>query len=147
SSLKRRPLLRGLLRVRRGAGASGRGRGAPPADGRGRARLRAPELHVGPGHRQLPGRPPASRSPVAVTRPPLRAVHQLLSNFDLGDAIGNHVRALRRLLQSWGYASDVFAQYRHTSFLKESHFYTTYRGVSSPDTIVLFHFSIGSEVT
>ena len=28
---------------------------------------------------------------------PYRAVHQLVSNFDVGDAIGNHVRALRKL--------------------------------------------------
>jgi hypothetical protein len=80
-------------------------------------------------------------------RPPVRAVHQLVSNFDLGDAIGNHVRALRGLLRRWGYASDVYAQHRHMSLLKDAHFYTAYRAVSSPDTVVLFHFSIGSEVT
>ena len=78
---------------------------------------------------------------------PFRAVHQLVSNFDVGDAIGNHVRALRKLLRTWGYASEVYAQYRHMSLLKDAHFYTTYRAVSSPDTAVLFHFSIGSEVT
>jgi glycosyltransferase involved in cell wall biosynthesis len=82
-----------------------------------------------------------------MTRLPFRAVHQLVSNFDVGDAIGNHVRALRRLLRSWGYVSDVYAQYRHMSLLKDAHFYTSYRAVSSPDTVVLFHFSIGSEVT
>jgi glycosyltransferase involved in cell wall biosynthesis len=81
------------------------------------------------------------------SRRPFRAVHQLVSNFDLGDAIGNHVRALRRLLRGWGYASDVYAQYTHLSLLKDAHFYTRYREVSSPDTVVLFHFSIGSEVT
>jgi glycosyltransferase involved in cell wall biosynthesis len=82
-----------------------------------------------------------------VTALPFRAVHQLVSNFDMGDAIGNHVRALRKLLRTWGYASEVYAQYRHMSLLKDAHFYTTYRAVSSPDTAVLFHFSIGSEVT
>jgi glycosyltransferase involved in cell wall biosynthesis len=82
-----------------------------------------------------------------VTDRPFRAVHQIVSNFDVGDAIGNHVRALRRLLRSWGYASDVYAQYRHASLVKDAHFYTRYREVSSPDTAVLFHFSIGSEVT
>jgi L-malate glycosyltransferase len=82
-----------------------------------------------------------------MTRLPFRAVHQLVSNFDLGDAIGNHVRALRKLLRSWGYASDVYAQYRHMSLLKDAHFYTAYRAVSSPDTVALFHFSIGSEIT
>ena len=56
--VERRPLLRGLLRVRRGAGAPRPGRRAPPADGRGRARVRPGQLHVGPGHGQLPRRPP-----------------------------------------------------------------------------------------
>ena len=78
---------------------------------------------------------------------PFRAVHQLVSNLDVGDAIGNHVRALQRLLRGWGYASDVYAQYRHMSLLKAAQFYTRYREASSPDTVVLFHFSIGSEVT
>jgi glycosyltransferase involved in cell wall biosynthesis len=82
-----------------------------------------------------------------VSVPAFRAVHQLVSNFDTGDAISNHVRALRRLLRSWGYASDVYAQYRHTSLLGDSHFYTRYRQASSPDTVALFHFSIGSETT
>jgi glycosyltransferase involved in cell wall biosynthesis len=77
----------------------------------------------------------------------VQAVHQLVSNFAVGDAIGNHVRALRRLLRSWGYASDVYAQYIHASLQTEARFYTRYREVSSPDTVVLFHFSIGSEVT
>ena len=77
----------------------------------------------------------------------MTAVHQLVSNFDVGDAIGNHVRALRRLLRGWGHASDVYAQYVHDSLAREARFYTKYRAVSSPRHVVLFHFSIGSEVT
>jgi glycosyltransferase involved in cell wall biosynthesis len=86
----------------------------------------------------------SARAPVAR---PFRAVHQLVSNFDVGDAIGNHVRALRGLLRSWGYASDVYAQYVHQSLQADARFYTRYREVASPDSVVLFHFSIGSEVT
>lgn len=77
----------------------------------------------------------------------MRAVHQLLPNFGSGDAIGNHVRALRRLLRGWGYASDVFAQYIHDSLAPEARFYTAYLDVADPRNVVLFHFSIGSEVT
>jgi glycosyltransferase involved in cell wall biosynthesis len=79
--------------------------------------------------------------------PGVPAVHQLVPNFDVGDAIGNHVRALRGLLRGWGYASDVYAQYIHDSLQKTTRFYTRYRDVSAPDHVVLFHFSIGSEVT
>jgi L-malate glycosyltransferase len=77
----------------------------------------------------------------------MRAVHQLTSNFDIGDAIGNHVRALRGLLRGWGHASEVFAQYIHDSLTKDSRFFTRYRELSDPRNVVLFHFSIGSEVT
>ncbi len=74
-------------------------------------------------------------------------VHQLLPNFDYGDAIGNHVRALRGLLRGWGYGSDVYAQYIHAALAQEGRFYTRYREVSGSQNVVLFHFSIGSDVT
>jgi glycosyltransferase involved in cell wall biosynthesis len=77
----------------------------------------------------------------------VRAIHQLASNFDYGDAIGNHIRALRGLIRQWGYASDVYAQYIHEGLSREARFYTRYRDVSDPANVVLFHFSIGSEVT
>lgn len=75
------------------------------------------------------------------------AAHQLVPNFDYGDAIGNHVRALRRLLRGWGYASDVYAQYIHAGLAQDARFYTRYRDVADPANVLLFHFSIGSEVT
>ncbi len=50
----------------------------------------------------------------------LTAVHQLVPNFDYGDAIGNHVRALRGLLRDWGYASDVYAQYMHETLIADA---------------------------
>jgi L-malate glycosyltransferase len=77
----------------------------------------------------------------------MSAVHQLTSNFDIGDAIGNHIRALRGLLRGWGYASEVFAQYIHESLVRDSRFFTRYRDLADPRNVVLFHFSIGSEVT
>jgi glycosyltransferase involved in cell wall biosynthesis len=77
----------------------------------------------------------------------MRPVHQLVPNFGLGDAIGNHVRALRKLLRGWGHPSDVYAQYIHPELARETRFYTRYRQVSSADGVLLFHFSIGSEVT
>jgi glycosyltransferase involved in cell wall biosynthesis len=77
----------------------------------------------------------------------MRPVHQLVPNFGLGDAIGNDVRALRKLLRSWGHPSDVYAQYIHPELARETRFYTRYRQVSSAEGVLLFHFSIGSEVT
>jgi glycosyltransferase involved in cell wall biosynthesis len=77
----------------------------------------------------------------------MKAIHQLVPNFGYGDAIGNHVRALRRLFRAWGGASDVYAQHIHERLVPEARPYLRYREVSDPGNVVLFHFSIGSEVT
>jgi hypothetical protein len=37
-------------------------------------------------------------------------IHQLLPCLLEGDAIGNHVLALKRLLQAWGHSSEIYAQ-------------------------------------
>jgi len=74
-------------------------------------------------------------------------VHQILPTFSYGDAIGNHVRALRRLLREWGYASEVFAQHIHPRLKEEARFYRHYQAVSHPRNTLLFHFSLASEVT
>ncbi len=73
-------------------------------------------------------------------------VHQLVPNYDRDDAIGNHVRALRGLFREWGWASEVYAQYIHDALAGDARFFTRYREVSGPGSVVLFHFSIGSEV-
>ena len=46
-------------------------------------------------------------------------IHQLLPNFVPGDAIGNHARALRCLLRSWGYDSEIYAHYAHPQVAHE----------------------------
>jgi glycosyltransferase involved in cell wall biosynthesis len=79
--------------------------------------------------------------------PGVGGIHQLVPNYGLGDAIGNHVRALRAVIRSWGHPSDVYAQHVHTTLAGDAHFYARYRDVAARDNVVLFHFSIGSEVT
>ena len=74
-------------------------------------------------------------------------VHQVLPSLSEGDAIGHHVLALQTLLRRWGHVSEIYAQHIHPRFKAGVHFYTHYREISSPDHILLYHFSIGSEVT
>ncbi|MBI2469577.1 MAG: glycosyltransferase, partial [Candidatus Rokubacteria bacterium] len=76
----------------------------------------------------------------------MTAVHQFVANFGEGDAISNHVRALRGLLRSWGYASDVYAHYVSVGLAGEACEYTRYREISAPENVVLFHFSLATEV-
>jgi glycosyltransferase involved in cell wall biosynthesis len=73
-----------------------------------------------------------------------RHVHQLLAALSYGDAIGNESLAIRQHLRAAGFESDIFAEKvdpRMTHLARPLH---EYEAVSSPRTVCLYHFSIGS---
>jgi glycosyltransferase involved in cell wall biosynthesis len=72
-------------------------------------------------------------------------VHQILPSLAPGDAIGNEVLLMRDLLRSWGYESDIFAQHIHPDV--QARPYKEYELESSPQNLLIYHFSIGSEVS
>jgi glycosyltransferase involved in cell wall biosynthesis len=74
-------------------------------------------------------------------------IHQILPTISPGDAIGNDVIEIRSILRKWGYKSDVYAKNIHPEMSKIAKKYTTYKKISSEDNILIFHFSIGSEVS
>lgn len=71
-------------------------------------------------------------------------VHQLLAALSYGDAIGNEALAIQRQLRAAGHESDIFAELVHPRVAHLARPLWEYREVSSPDTVCLFHFSIGS---
>jgi glycosyltransferase involved in cell wall biosynthesis len=71
-------------------------------------------------------------------------VHQLLAALSYGDAIGNEALQIRRHLRAAGYASDIFAEHVHPRMAHLARPLFEYPRVSSPSTVCLFHFSIGS---
>src|SRR5512143_1021564 len=73
-----------------------------------------------------------------------RRVHQVLAALSYGDAIGNEALAIQRHLRAAGFESDVFAERVHPRMTSLARPLWEYKQVSSPDTICLFHFSIGS---
>jgi glycosyltransferase involved in cell wall biosynthesis len=73
-----------------------------------------------------------------------RRVPQLLAALSYGDAIGNEALAIQAQLRRAGYASDIFAERVHPRMARLARPLWEYREVSSPDTVCLFHFSIGS---
>ncbi|MGC9332841.1 MAG: glycosyltransferase family 4 protein [Anaerolineae bacterium] len=75
----------------------------------------------------------------------IRAIHQIMTGFLYGDALGNQAAYIRELLRSWGYRSQVYAQYRDQRLEDPGLDYRRYR--DDPDDVVLFHYSIGSPVT
>jgi glycosyltransferase involved in cell wall biosynthesis len=71
-------------------------------------------------------------------------VPQLLAALSYGDAISNEALAIQRHLRTEGYESDIFAERVHPRMAQLARPLWEYREVSSPETVCLFHFSIGS---
>lgn len=72
-------------------------------------------------------------------------IHQILPTISPGDAIGNEVKEIKKILNEWGYKSEIYAQNIHPKINAKK--YTEYTKVSSKENIVIFHFSIGSEIS
>jgi len=71
-------------------------------------------------------------------------VHQLLAALSYGDAIGNEALAIQKQLRAAGHESDIFAELVHPRVAHLARPLWEYREVSSPETVCIFHFSIGS---
>lgn len=73
-------------------------------------------------------------------------VNQILPSISYGDAISNHVLEIKEILKSWGYDSEIYAHHIHPKLKNDAKLYTEYKN-SSCGNILLFHYSIGSEIT
>lgn len=76
-----------------------------------------------------------------------REIHQILPTLAYGDAIGNQVLELQSLFREWGYTCKIFAERWHPKLASDCHPFETYHRHSSADTLLIFHYSIGGEVT
>lgn len=74
-------------------------------------------------------------------------IHQFLTSYSYGDAIGNEVLEIRNFLREKGHDSQVFAQYYHPRYADQIINYKEYNKYSKPENIIIYHFSIGSPVT
>ncbi len=74
-------------------------------------------------------------------------VHQLLTALSYGDAIGDDTLAIQRILRDAGHESDIFCQLHHPRMASHVKRFELYRKISSPNNIIIFHFSIGSPVS
>ncbi|MBN2346024.1 MAG: glycosyltransferase family 4 protein [Candidatus Aminicenantes bacterium] len=74
-------------------------------------------------------------------------VHQFLTSFSYGDAIGNEAVEIRDFLRGRGIGSEIFTLHFHPRYAHQVRNYLDYDRCSSPANTVIFHFSIGSPVT
>lgn len=77
----------------------------------------------------------------------MRKIHQFLTSYSYGDAIGNEVLEIRNFLRSKGYESEIFAHLYHPKYADQIINYREYDKYSHEDNIIIYHFSIGSPIT
>jgi glycosyltransferase involved in cell wall biosynthesis len=70
-----------------------------------------------------------------------------MPSISYGDAISNHALEIRSILKAWGYESEIYAQHIHPKLSNIARAYTGYKKVSSAENGLIFHFSIGSEIS
>jgi L-malate glycosyltransferase len=73
-----------------------------------------------------------------------RRVHQLMAALSYGDAVSNDALALQGHLRAAGFDSEIYAEHAHPRMAGRCRRLWEYARVSSPDTVCLFHFAIGS---
>ena len=84
---------------------------------------------------------------MATTAPHETQVHQVLATLGYGDAIGNEVLGIQKVLRGAGYESRIYVQ---TAEPRVENLTTDYRDLleeSHPDNILIHHFSIGSRAS
>lgn len=68
-------------------------------------------------------------------------VHQFHPSLAYGDAVGNSILEIKKILNKLGYKSEIFAQYIHPK-VKNVNKYSDYLKYSSPENILILHYSI-----
>jgi glycosyltransferase involved in cell wall biosynthesis len=74
-------------------------------------------------------------------------VHQMLAALSYGDAIGNEALRIQEILREEGFDSQIFAESVHPEMAGRARKLWDYREVSSKDTLLILHFSIGAGVS
>lgn len=74
-------------------------------------------------------------------------IHQFLTSYSYGDAIGNETLEIRSFLRKQGHESEIFALFYHPKYADQIINYLEYDKFSAPENVVIYHFSIGSPVT
>jgi glycosyltransferase involved in cell wall biosynthesis len=74
-------------------------------------------------------------------------VHQMLASLTFGDAVGNQALYIQSLLRARGIESEIFAESSDALMRGRCRPLLAYEDVSSPENVVILHFSIGSRTS
>jgi glycosyltransferase involved in cell wall biosynthesis len=74
-------------------------------------------------------------------------VHQVLATLGYGDAIGNEVLGIQRVLREAGFTSDVFVETADSRLESLTRDYRDLINEATPESLTIHHFSIGSRAS
>jgi len=74
-------------------------------------------------------------------------IHQFATSLTYGDAISDEIMEIQKVLREKGYASEIFIRFYDPRMAQFARDYREYKKFSSPQNVVIFHFSIGSPVS
>jgi len=74
-------------------------------------------------------------------------VHQFATSLSYGDAISDEMLEIQSVLREKGYRSEIFVKLFDPASARHVRDYREYKKYSSPENVVIFHFSIGSPVS
>jgi len=74
-------------------------------------------------------------------------VHQFATSLTYGDAISDEILEIQKVLREKGYDSEIFIRFYDPQMARFIKDYREYRRFSSPQNVVIFHFSISSPVS
>jgi len=74
-------------------------------------------------------------------------VHQFATSLTYGDAISDEMLEIQKVLREKGFTSEIFVKFYDPRMAHLRRDFQEYRKFSSPENVVIFHFSIGSPVS
>ena len=74
-------------------------------------------------------------------------IHQFATSLSYGDAISDEMLEIQKALRARGYVSEIFIRFYEPRMAGHIRDFREYSRFSSPDNVVIFHFSIGSPVS
>lgn len=76
-----------------------------------------------------------------------KGIYQILPNMSYGDAITNHALIIEDIIGELGYDTGIFSLNVHPRMFGLSRKLQEYKAISSRENLLIYHFSIGSEVS
>jgi len=81
-----------------------------------------------------------------MSRPDRQPIHQLVNHLAPGDAIGHDVLTIQSRLRQRGHDSEIFCLHHGPGMGRRSRPARTYPDHSSPENLLIWHFSIGTSL-